>query len=68
MAAELRPVLLYPATLPDPQLPVAQPPALPSHWLKQATKLRLVVIDGTCRKSRNMLYLNPRLHHLQRLA
>lgn len=68
MDAEVRPVLLYPATLPDPQLPIVQPPALPSHWLKQVTKLRLVVIDGTWRKSRKMLYLNPGLQHLPRLA
>lgn len=66
--ATAHPVLLYPDTPPDPQLPVVQPPALPSHWLTQPAKLRLVVIDGTWRKSRKMLYLNPGLQQLPRLA
>lgn len=64
----VRPLLLYPATPPDPQLPVIAPPALPSDWLGQPELLRLVVIDGTWRKSRKMLYLNPALQRLPRLA
>ena len=55
------PILLYPATqdmaapLPDAAL-LANPAAL-----------RLVVLDGTWRKSRKMLYQNPVLHALPRL-
>ena len=64
----VRTVLLYPQTPHDPQLPVLQPPALPSAWLESPQGLRLVVIDGTWRKSRKMLYLNPALQHLPRLA
>ena len=66
--ALVRPVLLYPATPPDPQLPVVQPPALPTDWLEAPQHLRLVVIDGTWRKSRKMLYLNPLLQQLPRVA
>jgi DTW domain-containing protein YfiP len=36
--------------------------------LEQPSKLRLVVLDGTWRKSRKMLYLNPLLQQLPRLA
>ena len=65
--AVVRPVLLYPPTPPDPQLPVVQPPELPCAWLQQPELLRLVVIDGTWRKSRKMLFLNPALQELARL-
>lgn len=65
--AVVRPVLLYPPTPPDPQLPVTAPPALPGDWLGQHASLRLVVLDGTWRKSRKMLYLNPALQQLPRL-
>jgi DTW domain-containing protein YfiP len=54
------PLLLYPeggdAPAPDPAI-LATPSAL-----------RLVVLDGTWRKSRKMLYLNPLLQSLPRLA
>ncbi len=66
--AVVRPILLYPPTPADPQLPVTAPPALPSEWLGQPASLRLVVLDGTWRKSRKMLYLNPALQQLPRLA
>lgn len=66
--AQVRAILLYPPTPPDPQLPVVQPPELPAHWLTQPEALRLVVIDGTWRKSRKMLYLNPGLQQLPRLS
>src|SRR5205809_1132418 len=33
-----------------------------------ARLLRLIVLDGTWRKSRKMLYLNPLLQHLPRLS
>lgn len=65
---QVRTMLLYPSTPHDPQLPVLLPPALPLEWLTQPQCLRLVVIDGTWRKSRKMLYLNPVLQHLPRLT
>jgi DTW domain-containing protein YfiP len=57
-----RPLLLYPAT---PGMACAAPdPAM----LRPPAALRLVVLDGTWRKSRKMLHLNPPLHDLPRLA
>ncbi|MGJ9417348.1 tRNA-uridine aminocarboxypropyltransferase [Massilia sp. CMS3.1] len=54
------PVLLYPET---PGLVCAKPDsAIPPH------KLLIVVLDATWRKSRKMLYLNPALQCLPRLA
>ena len=56
------PLLLYPATpgaaatTPDPAM------------LRAPSSLRLVVLDGTWRKSRKMLHLNPALQSLPRLA
>jgi DTW domain-containing protein YfiP len=60
-------VLLYPATVHDAQgklLPLAPTPpaALPP------SQLRLIVLDGTWRKSRKMLYRNPLLQALPRLS
>ena len=52
------PVLLYPSA---DKLPEAAVLAAPSN-------LRLVVLDGTWRKSRKMLHLNPALQTLPRLA
>ncbi len=61
-------VLLYPPSPPDPALPLAAPPPLPEHWRAgDAGALRLVVLDGTWRKSRKMLYANPLLQALPRL-
>jgi len=57
------PVLLYPHTPDDQNLP--PPPAL---LALPASMLRLVVLDATWRKSRKMLYLNPALQLLPRLA
>lgn len=55
----LQPVLLYPASGDEPlYLPGA----------KTEPGLRLVVIDGTWRKSRKMLALNPALQALPRLT
>ncbi|MEK8051885.1 tRNA-uridine aminocarboxypropyltransferase [Ideonella sp. DXS22W] len=59
-------VLLYPATPGDTALPAAPP--LPAAWLAEPARLRLVVIDGTWRKSRRMLYESPWLQRLPRLA
>lgn len=61
------PVLLYPATAAGPHdlLPAA---ALTPAMLAAPETLRLVVLDGTWRKSRKMLYLNPLLQQLPRLS
>lgn len=67
-APSMRTLLLYPDTPSDPQLPLAAPPALPLEWLQQPRQLRLVVLDGTWRKSRKMLYCNPGLQQLPRLS
>ena len=58
-------VLLYPATPlnPAPTWPLADDDAPTDPRL-----LRLVVLDGTWRKSRKMLHLNPVLQTLPRLA
>ncbi len=57
------PVLLYPDTPGDAGLP-APPPFAPI----EAERMRLVLLDATWRKSRKMLYLNPLLQRLPRLA
>lgn len=57
------PVLLYPDTSGDPLL--ASPAILEAA---PASGRRLVVLDATWRKSRKMLYLNPALQRLPRLA
>jgi DTW domain-containing protein YfiP len=59
-------LLLYPNTASDPALPV--PPELPPAALIAPARIRLVVLDGTWRKSRRMLYANPLLQQLPRLA
>ncbi len=61
------PVLLYPDTPDDKSLGMPTPPALDPALLAQASTLRLVVLDGTWRKSRKMLYANPLLQALPRL-
>lgn len=60
-----QPVLLYPATPlhPEPTWPVVGVPAPTDPH-----RLRLVVLDGTWRKSRKMLHQNPVLQTLPRLA
>ena len=55
------PMLLYPDS------PDAPAPAMPALALAPQA-VRLVVLDGTWRKSRKMLYLNPLLQTLPRLA
>lgn len=61
-------VLLYPQTPHDHALGIAAPPALEPAVLCDPAQLRLVVLDGTWRKSRKMLYLNPLLQQLPRLS
>ncbi len=57
-------VLLYPAG----EQPTAKVPAWPSGRHAPEAPLRLVVLDGTWRKSRKMLHLNPLLQSLPRLS
>jgi DTW domain-containing protein YfiP len=55
-------VLLY------PQTPEDESPALDPAQLKDPAHVQLVVLDGTWRKSRKMLHLNPLLRQLPRLS
>lgn len=61
-------LLLYPPTPQDPQHPMPAPPPLPAPWLERPGRLRLVVLDGTWRQSRKMLWTHPALQQLPRLA
>lgn len=67
LSPERRNVLLYPDTE-DASLGLAKPQPFDPAWLNEPlSPLRLVVLDGTWRKSRKMLYLNPLLQTLPRL-
>lgn len=61
-------ILLYPDSPQHQALGLPAPPVLDPERLRAASQLRLIVLDGTWRKSRKMLYLNPLLHQLPRLA
>jgi DTW domain-containing protein YfiP len=65
---ERMPLLLYPETPGDQSLGMPAPPLPDPALLALPSRLRLVVLDGTWRKSRKMLYLNPALQRLPRLA
>jgi len=61
------PLLLYP----QPEEGAATPPAIDASDASDAgdpARVRLVLLDGTWRKSRKMLHLNPILAALPRLA
>lgn len=62
------PLLLYPDTPDDAALGRAAPAPLDLAVLARPDALRLVVLDGTWRKSRKMLYQNPLLQGLPRLS
>jgi DTW domain-containing protein YfiP len=62
------PLLLYPHTPGEAALGLPAPPELDPALLARPDRLRLVLLDATWRKSRKMLYLNPSLHGLPRLA
>ena len=64
LSPERRNLLLYPDTE-DASLGLSKPQPFDETWLREP--LRLVVLDGTWRKSRKMLYLNPLLQSLPRL-
>ena len=61
-------ILLYPDTPQDQAPDLVAPPVLLPALLQNPDRLRLVVLDGTWRKSRKMLYANPALQQLPRLA
>ena len=61
-------VLLYPDSPEDKGLNLATPPELDQTQLLDPAQVRLIVLDGTWRKSRKMLYLNPLLQQLPRLS
>lgn len=70
-AAAYRPkhaILLYPDTPNDNALIAPSPPVLAPDLLHEPSQLRLIVLDGTWRKTRKMLYLNPLLQQLPRLS
>jgi DTW domain-containing protein YfiP len=62
------PLLLYPETPGEAALGLPAPPAIDAAMLARPERLRLVLLDATWRKSRKMLYLNPLLQRLPRLA
>jgi DTW domain-containing protein YfiP len=62
------PLLLYPDAVENASPVMPAPPLLDPALLADTSGLRLVVLDGTWRKSRKMLYLNPLLQGLPRLA
>jgi DTW domain-containing protein YfiP len=67
LSPDRRSVLLYPDTAAEKSLGLAAPQPFDPAWLQEPQRLRLVVLDGTWRKSRKMLYLNPALQSLPRL-
>jgi DTW domain-containing protein YfiP len=67
LSPERRSLLLYPDTVADKSLGLLPPQSFDAAWQNAPERLRLVVLDGTWRKSRKMLYLNPALQALPRL-
>ena len=61
------PVLLYPDTVDHASLGLPKPATLDPAAIDPHT-LRLVILDGTWRKSRKMLFVNPVLQTLPRYA
>jgi len=59
-------LLLYPSSPTDSTLPAA--PAPDTTRLNKLAQLRLIVLDGTWRKSRRLLHENPWLQALPRLS
>ncbi|QJQ05842.1 DTW domain-containing protein [Undibacterium piscinae] len=60
-------LLLYPDNPAERHI-IPAPPVLTADQLSVPGQLRLIVLDGTWRKSRKMLYQNPLLQQLPRLA
>ena len=61
-------LLLYPTTPEDHSLGITAPPVLDTTWLNDLNHIRLIIIDGTWRKSRKILCKNPYLQTLPRLV
>lgn len=61
-------ILLYPDSPHDRERGLPAPLPLPPATALQPHVVRLIVLDGTWRKSRKMLYCNPLLQQLPRLA
>ena len=61
-------LLLYPDSLQDTAPDLRVPSPLSPERPQDPSLLRLVVLDGTWRKSRRMLYQSPPLQQLPRLA
>lgn len=61
-------VLLYPEFFDTQEDLMRKPPKLVPEMLLPLSDVRLIVLDGTWRKSRKMLYLNPLLQALPRLS
>ncbi|HEY0893998.1 MAG TPA: tRNA-uridine aminocarboxypropyltransferase, partial [Cellvibrio sp.] len=66
-ADQKRPLLLYPEITEYQALGLTSPQPLPTLNPAPPHQLRLVIIDGTWRKSRKMLYLNRALQSLPRM-
>ena len=60
-------LLLYPQNT-DDALTIAATNTPTPEMLREPSRLRLIVLDGTWRKSRKMIYLNPLLQRLPRLS
>jgi DTW domain-containing protein YfiP len=60
-------ILLYPMTPEDYSLGIDAPPELNPALLKNLSNIRLIIIDGTWRKSRKILIKNPYLQTMPRL-
>ena len=61
-------ILLYPVTPEDYSLGIARPPVLDFNSIKDLGNIRLIIIDGTWRKSRKILCKNPYFQSLPRLV
>ena len=61
-------ILLYPDTSREQTPNNTESQVLKHEKLGDPSQLRLIVLDGTWRKSRKILHLNPMLRHLSRLS
>ncbi len=61
-------LLLYPDLPSDRSAGLPPPPELAPGVLQDPSQLRLIVLDGTWRKSRKLLHLHPALQQLPRLS
>lgn len=65
--ASRHPVLLYPDLPQDKATGPSEHRLLDQALFRDSAQIRLIILDGTWRKSRKMLYLNPLLQKLPRL-